>query len=180
MTGRWGRAEGCPGPFFFFHFSSRMSVSPPIKRGRGRPPKGGHLLALPVVAEALRWDALELERLLDCVPGTLPGAVRRADGWWVPEGALRAVLAAPAGLLPQFATVAEVAESLRVSKSAVYQWTRLRGVDGRPVLESRQVLGRVLIPVAAVLRLPARMPEGAAPSFFSAEHPHSNAGGADD
>lgn len=133
---------------------------------RGRPTSAARWLQLEQVADILRTDAETLARLLDRAPGVLPGAVLEPSGWQVPERALRVLLGAPAGPLPQFCTVEDVAHALRRSPKTVYGWLQVRRADGSPLLESRRVLGSILIPAAAVLRLPATMP-GARPSFFA-------------
>lgn len=139
---------------------------------RGRPTSAARWLQLDEVADILRTDAETLARLLDRAPGVLPGAILEPEGWQVPERALRVLLGAPAGPLPQFCTVEDVAHALRRSPKTVYGWLRIMRPAARPgdkpvpLLESRRVLGSILIPAAAVLRLPATMP-GARPSFFA-------------
>jgi hypothetical protein len=119
------------------------------------------------VAELVRFDPEALARLLDAVPGLLPGAERDADGWKVPESALRVILGAPSGPLPVLATVAEVAECLRFSKKTVYAWLKLRRPDKSAVLPSRWIMGELRIEARHVLALPERSP--APPPFFCAE-----------
>lgn len=146
--------------------------APTPKRKRGRPTKASLWLSLDEVAEILRIDAGVIERLLDKVPGALPGAIREDDGWQVPERALRGLLGSPTGSLPQMATVKEVAECVRKDVKTVYGWLKLTrppvrpGDEPTPLLPHRQVLGTILIEVRHVLALPARMP-GPRPSFFA-------------
>jgi hypothetical protein len=142
-----------------------MPASLPAPRKRGRPTSAARWLSLDQVADALRTEPETLARLLERAPGVLPGAILEPEGWQVPERALRVVLGAPAGPLPQFATVEDVAHALRRSPKTVYGWLQLRRPDGSPLLEHRRVLGSILIPAAAVLALPSRMP--AAPAFFA-------------
>lgn len=141
-------------------------------RKRGRPCLSSQWLTLDEVAEILRSDAEVIGRLLDRVPGTLPGCIKDADGWKVPVKGLRAVLGAPTGPLPQMATVAEVAEAMRRSEKTIYGWLKVMrpplraGEPGRPLLPHRKVLGSILIEAAAVLSLPAVMP-GPRAAFFA-------------
>lgn len=154
----------------------------PGRRRRGRPVTavgaGRRLLELAEVAEITGVPVEVLGRLLDRAPGALPGAVRAAagaeggDGWRVPEAALRALLGARTGPLPQYATVADVAEALRVSVHAVYRWLRVRLADGTPMLAHREILGQKLIRADDVLRLPARMPGGPFSFFAGKEGGH--------
>jgi hypothetical protein len=163
-------------PFLFFAMPS-VAERPKTKRRPGRP--AARWLSLDEVAEITRCDAGVLCRLLDAVPGTIPGADKDEGGWKVPERGLRAILGAPAGPLPQYATVEEVALALRRSPKTVYWWLGLRHADGRtPLLEHRRVLGTILIPALAVLALPDEMPEqGRRPLFLCGA---SNAGGEHD
>lgn len=144
------------------------------KRKRGRPSNATRWLTLDAVAEITRGDAEVIARLLERVPGVLPGAVQDEDGWRVPERALRVLLNAPSGPLPQMATVKEVAEALRRDEKTVYGWLRLLrpphapGADPVPLLPHRKVLGSILIEARDVLALPSRMP-GPRPSFFDKE-----------
>lgn len=141
------------------------------KRKRGRPSNATKWLTLDAVAEITRGDPHVIGRLLDRVPNTLPGAVKDEDGWKVPERALRVLLNAPTGPLPQLATVKEVAESMRRDEKTVYGWLRVMqpprspGAPPVPLLPHRKVLGSILIEARAVAMLPARMP-GPRPSFF--------------
>ena len=154
-------------PFSFF----RMPSSTTIKRKRGRPSNATKWLTLEAVAEITRGDAEVIGRLLDRVPNTLPGAVLDDDGWKVPERALRVLLNAPTGPLPQLATVKEVAEAMRKDVKTVYGWLdvmlppRVPGSPALPMLPHRKVLGSILIDARDVLTLPSRMP-GPRPSFF--------------
>jgi hypothetical protein len=118
------------------------------------------------VAEILRTDEGLLERLLEARPGALPGAVKGAGGWRLPERALRALLLAPTGPLPAMATVAEVAEFARRDIKTVYRWLRMRDADGEPVLPHQRIMGQILIPARAVMDLPRRIP--GPPSLFFA------------
>jgi len=136
------------------------------KRGRGRPANASRWLSLEDVAVITRCDVEALERLLGRAPGALPGAICEGGVWSVPERALRVVLGAACGPLPQMVTVEDVAVSLRKDVKTVYGWLRMRGADGRPLLPSRMVLGSVRIDVRDVLALPAVMP-GARSSFFA-------------
>ena len=88
-----------------------------------------------------------------------------------PERALRELLDAKTGPLPSFATVAEVAQALRLDRSTIYAWTALRGPDGRALLPCREILGRKLIDIRDVLALPATWPSWAPrrPFLFSEE-----------
>lgn len=139
-----------------------------MKRGRGRPPKSSLWLRLPAVAEIVHQDVAMLERLLARVPGVLPGAVRDADGWRVPEGALRALFGVKTGPLPETATVQEVAEYTRRSVKTVYGWLKMRKADKTPMLPHKQILGSIVIEVRDVLALPRRMP-GPPSSFFASK-----------
>jgi len=65
------------------------------------------------VAEIVRKDVDFLERMLERVPNVLPGAVRDAEGWRVPESALRTLFGVKSGPLPATATMQEVAEYTR-------------------------------------------------------------------
>lgn len=161
----------CAPPFLF----SMPAALPSPKRKRGRP--AARWLTLDEVAEITGCDAGVLARLLDKVPGTIPGADRDVDGWKVPERGLRAILGAPTGPLPQWATVQEVAAAVRRSEKTVYWWLGLKRDDRTPLLPHTKVLGTVLILARDVLALPAVMPAaGRAPSFlFSEATP--NAGG---
>lgn len=124
-------------------------------------------LSLDEVADVLRVPADLIERVLDAVPATLPGAMRSvAGGWIVPERALRAVLGAPTGPLPAMATVDEVAACVRKDVKTIYRWLKLLHADNKPVLPHKRVMGTILVPAAAVLELPRRAP-GPPPSFFS-------------
>lgn len=140
----------------------------PLKRKRGRPSNASKWLTLDEVSEILKSDAEVIGRLLDRAPGTLPGAIRDEDGWKVPERALRVLLGAPCGPLPQLATVREVAESLRKDEKTIYAWLKLKrpGAKAEPLLPHRMVLGSIRIDALAVLSLPAVMP-GPRPSFFA-------------
>lgn len=126
------------------------------KRPRGRPV--ARWLTCDEVAEITRTDAQTVARLLDTVPDLLPGAERDADGWRVPERALRVLLGAPTGPLPPLATVPEVARCLRVNVKTVYAWAKLRRADGEPVLPVRLIMGALLVDARDVLALPARSP----------------------
>lgn len=137
----------------------------PTKRRRGRPCRSAGWLDAVQLAEVLRCEPEMIERLLDRAPGCIPGAIREAAGWQVPERGLRVLLAAPCGPLPQMVTVADVAASLRLSVKTVYAWLKMIKPDGLPLLPSRRVLGSVLIDARDVLRLPDRMP-GPRSSFF--------------
>ncbi len=150
--------------------SPESAVAP--ARKRGRPCASSQWLTLDEVAVILRSDAEVIERVLDRLPGTLPGCIKDADGWKVPERAVRGLLGAPTGPLPQMATVAEVAEAMRRSEKTVYGWLKLTrpplraGEPARPLLPHRRVLGSILIEARAVLSLPAVMP-GPRASFFA-------------
>ncbi len=142
---------------FSFSSMSPASASPvhaPAKRGR----PARRWLSLAEVATALAWTDDGLERLLEAVPAALPDAVKGANGWEIPERALRELLNVKAGPLPSFATVAEVAQALRLDRSTIYAWTALRGPDGRALLPCREILGRKLIDTRDVLALPATWP----------------------
>ena len=136
---------------------------------RGRPAR--RWLSLAEVAVALSWSEEALERLLTAAPGALPDAVQGANGWEIPERALRELLDVKAGPLPSYATVAEVAQALRLDRSTIYAWTSLRGPDGRALLPCREILGRKLIDTRDVLALPATWPSWAPrrPFLFSEE-----------
>lgn len=149
-------------------------MTPTVKRGRGRPPKHLQWLRLPAVAEIVRKDVEMLERLLERVPTILPGAVRDADGWRVPESALRTLFGVKSGKLPETATVMEVAEYTRRDVKTVYGWLKVRKADKTPMLPHKQILGSIVIEVRDVLALPCRMP-GPPSSFFAAK-----SGGVDD
>jgi len=136
------------------------------KRRRGRPCRAAAWLDVVQLGEVLRCEPEMIERLLDRAPGAIPGAVREAGGWQVPERGLRVLLAAPCGPLPQMVTVADVAASLRAHVQTVYGWLKTTRPDGLPLLPSRKILGSVLIDARDVLNLPARMP-GPPSSFFS-------------
>lgn len=123
-------------------------------------------LSLAEVEQVLRVPAELIERLLDAVPATLPGAIKGGDGWRVPERALRAVLGAPTGPLPAMATVDEVAACVRKDVKTVYRWLKLLHADNQPVLPHKRVMGTILVPAQAVLQLPRRAP-GPAPLFFA-------------
>ena len=138
----------------------------PTKRKRGRPSRAAAWLDVVQLGEVLRCEPEMIERLLDRAPGAIPGAVREAGGWQVPERGLRVLLSAPCGPLPQMVTVADVAASLRISDKSVYRWLKMTRANGLPLLPSRRVLGSVLIDARDVLNLPARMP-GPPSSFFS-------------
>ena len=138
----------------------------PTKRRRGRPCRAAAWLDADQLGEVLRCEPDLIERLLDRAPGCIPGAVREASGWQVPERGLRVLLAAPCGPLPQMVTVGDVAASLRLSVKTVYAWLKLTRPDGLPLLPSRRVLGAVLIDARDVMALPARMP-GPPSSFFA-------------
>lgn len=141
------------------------------KRKRGRPSNATKWLTLDAVAEITGGDAEVIGRLLDRVPNALPGAVLDDDGWKVPERALRVLLNAPTGPLPQLATVTEVAEAMRKDVKTIYGWLRVMlpprvtGSPPVPLLPHRKVLGSILIDARDVLALPSRMP-GPRPSFF--------------
>lgn len=139
-----------------------------MKRGRGRPPRHLQWLRLPAVAEIVRKDVDFLERMLERVPNVLPGAVRDAEGWRVPESALRTLFGVKSGPLPATATVQEVAEYTRRDVKTVYGWLKVRKADKTPMLPHKQVVGSILIEVRDVLALPSRMP-GPPPSFFAAK-----------
>lgn len=145
--------------------------NPDIKRKPGRPSNASKWLTLDEVADIVRGDPDVIGRLLDKLPNTLPGAIRDDDGWKVPERALRKLLGAPAGPLPQMATVKEVAEAMRRDDKTIYAWLKLKrparqpGLEPEPLLPHRRVLGSILIDATAVLSLPAHMP-GPRPSFF--------------
>lgn len=142
-----------------------MAENDSVKRRRGRPV--ARWLTLEEVAEIVRGDAEVIGRLLDKVPQTLPGASNATGEWKVPERALRALLGASTGPLPQMATVSEVAECMRRDVKTVYGWLKvMKGKE--PMLPHRRVLGSILIEARAVLALPARMP-GPPSSFFSAK-----------
>ena len=123
---------------------------------RGRPAR--RWLSLAEVAEALAWTEDGLGRLLDAVPAALPDAVKGANGWEIPERALRELLEVKAGPLPSYATVADVADALRLDRKTIYGWTSLRGPDGRALLPAREILGRKLIDTRDVMALPATWP----------------------
>ena len=145
-----------------------MTEAPTVKRGRGRPPRHLQWLRLPAVAEIVRKDVDFLERMLERVPNVLPGAVRDAEGWRVPESALRTLFGVKSGPLPATATVQEVAEYTRRDVKTVYGWLKVRKADKTPMLPHKQVVGSILIEVRDVLALPSRMP-GPPPSFFAAK-----------
>ena len=134
------------------------SVTRSLRRGRPRR----RVLSLEEVAVALAWPVAALERLLVRCPDTLPGAVRGADGWEVPERALRELLGAATGPLPQMASPAQVAEFLGKSLSQVYRLMKLRDPQsGAPLLPARRYLGDYRIRVEDVLKLPAAYPDWA-------------------
>jgi len=142
-----------------------MAENDGVKRRRGRPV--ARWLSLDEVAEIVRGDAEVIARLLDKVPGALPGASNATGEWKVPEKALRALLGAATGPLPALATVGEVAECLRRDVKTVYGW--LKVMKGKEqMLPHKRVLGTILIEARDVLALPARMP-GPPSSFFSAK-----------
>jgi hypothetical protein len=143
-----------------------MNSIQPAKRKRGRPCRAAAWLDAVQLSEVLRCEPDMIERLLDRAPGAIPGAVREAGGWQVPERGLRVLLSAPCGPLPQMVTVADVAASLRISDKSVYRWLKMTRADGLPLLPSRRVLGSVLIEAKDVLALPARLP-GPPSSFFA-------------
>ena len=126
---------------------------------RGRPAR--RWLSLAEVATALAWTEDGLERLLDAVPAALPDAVKGDNGWEIPERALRELLEVKAGPLPSFATVADVADALRLDRKTIYAWTALRGPNGRALLPAREILGRKLIDTRDVMALPATWPSWA-------------------
>jgi hypothetical protein len=141
--------------------SPASTTSTPATRfpKRGRPTR--KWLSLAEVATALAWTEDGLERLLNTVPRALPAAVKGANGWEIPERALRELLEAKSGPLPSFATVADVADALRLDRKTIYAWTSLRGPDGRALLPAREILGRKLIDAKDVLALPATWPSWA-------------------
>lgn len=145
--------------------ASATASKPPTKRGR--KPNSAKWLRLEDLADIVRWKVADLERLLDRVPGTFPGAIKGQDGWEVPERDVRALLGVPVGPLPQFATVKDVADSLRKAPKTVYWWLTLKTDDGKPLLPHTQKLGTTLILASDVLALPERMPESGRASFFS-------------
>jgi hypothetical protein len=149
------------------------TINPP-KRRRGRPCRSAGWLSLDEVSAITGAAPDVLERLLQRVPEAIPGALRERDGWTVPERGLRVLLGAQSGPLPVHATVDEVAACVRRSVKTVYKWLQVLGPDGRPMLPHRRVLGMILVPVSAVLALPAVLP-GPRSSFFS-----SQGGGADE
>ncbi len=135
---------------------------------RGRPAR--RVLSLDEVADVLAWPVTALERLLRRCPEALPGAVRGAEGWQVPERALRELLAAKTGPLPVMASPAQVAEFLGRSVSQVYRLLQMRDpVSGRPLLPSARYLGEYRVRVDDVLRLPSAYPDWAParPAAFS-------------
>lgn len=149
-----------------------MPTLKPHSAKRGRPAR--RWLSLAEVAKALAWSEEALGRLLATVPGALPDAVLGSNGWEIPERALRELLEVKSGPLPSFATVAEVAQALRVDRKTVYAWTSLRGPDGRALLPAREILGRKLIDARDVLALPATWPSwapGRRSFLFSEEVP---------
>lgn len=139
-----------------------------LKRKRGRPSNASKWLTLNEVADILRCDVGVLSRLLAKLPNTLPGSTLDDDGWKVPERALRVILGAPCGPLPQLATVRDVAESLRKDEKTIYAWLKLTkpGAKAEPLLPHRMVLGSIRIDPRDVLALPSAMP-GPRPSFFA-------------
>jgi hypothetical protein len=145
-----------------------MPTNAPTKRRQGRPSNASKWLTLDAVADILRCDAEVLARLLAKLPNTLPGAILDDDGWKVPERALRVILGAPCGPLPQMATVKDVAEAMRKSEKTIYAWLKLMkpGVKPVPLLPHKMVLGSIRIDARDVLALPAVMP-GPRPSFFA-------------
>lgn len=138
----------------------------PLKRKRGRPAKFSRWLSLADVARIVRTDEDTLERVLAGAPGVLPGAVCDAEGWRVPEAALRELLGVQSGPLPTTATPAEVARYTRRDRKTVYGWLKMRRPNGEPLLPYREILGSIIIDVRDVLALPGRMP-GPPPSFFA-------------
>lgn len=140
----------------------------PLKRKRGRPSNASKWLTLDEVADILHCDVEVLARMLAKLPNTLPGATLDDDGWKVPERALRVILGAPCGPLPQMATVKDVAEAMRKDEKTVYAWLKLMkpGVKPVPLLPHKVVLGSIRIDARDVLALPAVMP-GPRPSFFA-------------
>lgn len=136
----------------------------PTKARRGRP--STRFFSVDECADFVRCGADVLRRLLDTVPGLLPGAVETADGWRVPERALRVVLGAAVGPLPALATVAEVAQCLRLDVSTIYKLLKARDAAGKPVLSHRVIWGQKLVLAADVLALPANRVGGPS-SFFA-------------
>ena len=144
------------------------------KRRPGRPVVVP--LSLAEVAEILRWPEVSLKRLLQRCPGALPGAVQVDDGWIVPERAIRELLGAGKGPLPQMCSVEQVAEFVGRSPKSVYRWLTTRDPEtGRPLLPARKILDTWRIAVKDVLLLPAAFPDWAPArpfSFFSEEGDH--------
>lgn len=138
----------------------------PEKRKRGRPAKFSRWLSLAQVAQIVRTDEETLERVLAGAPGVLPGAVCDAEGWRVPEAALRELLGVQSGPLPTTATPTEVAHYTRRDRKTVYGWLKMLRPNGQPLLPHKVVLGAIVIDVRDVLALPGRMP-GPPPPFFA-------------
>lgn len=133
---------------------------------RGRPALTWWTLA--EVGAELGITVEALARLLEMLPGALPGAVRHEKhGWVVPSGTLRALKEArePVALV-QEATVQEVANAIRKSDKTIYRWCSMRGPKGEVLLKSRKVAGEVLVDVRSVYELPAKLPVWAAPEFL--------------
>ena len=135
---------------------------------RGRKPNAAKWLTLDQVAEILRCDVGMLERLLERVPETFPGAIQGNNGWEVPERGLRVFMGVPSGPLPQWVTVEDVSQALRRSIKTIYRWLGLVRTDGKPFLPHFRKAGRIYMLASDVLALPEELPEsGRASSFFS-------------
>lgn len=126
-------------------------------------------LSLDEAASRLGWDPESLGRLLQRSPGVLPGAALNAAGEWaIPGAAIRAVLGVPAGPLPPMCSMKEAAAFMGKSVSRVSRLLRAVCPEtGKSLLVWREVLGSIRIDVRSVLALPTRVPDWAAPSFFS-------------
>lgn len=142
--------------------TSQPALKPTARRGR----PATRWLSLAEVAEITGLDVETLERVLAKAPGALPGAELDGETWTVHEGRLLKALGVTSAL-PKMATVDEVAEYLKRSPKTIYGWLQRTGPKGAKLLTHRKVAGTILIPVADVLRLPAKLPDWAAPSFFS-------------
>lgn len=142
------------------------TLSAPPPRRRGRPALCWWSLA--EVAEELGLQEAFLAALLDRLPGALPGAERHeAHGWVVPSTTVRSLRLPRRGLdLVPMATIDEVCQAMRRSKSVVYRWCTEQGPDGKPLLRARKVMGQWLIEIPSLWDLPAKCPAWAASPFL--------------
>jgi hypothetical protein len=149
-------------------------MSEALKRRRGRPVTIRPTITVESLARMLRLKPEALEALL--VAGLVPDArLDPVDGWQIPESGVLAMARAQEEAatldraLAQRLTVQDVAQCLRVPKSTVYSWLRLRDPrTKKALLPSHKVLGHVRILAVDVAGLPERWPSWATrrPSLF--------------